>query len=49
MNGMNYSRFMNGLLKAGITLDRKILADIAVNDATAFTALADKAKGALAA
>ena len=40
---------MNGLLKAGITLDRKILADIAVNDATAFTALADKAKDALAA
>ena len=49
MNGMNYSRFMNGLLKAGITLDRKILADLAVNDATGFAALAEKAKGALAA
>lgn len=49
MNGMNYSRFMNGLLKAGITLDRKVLADIAVNDATGFAALAEKAKGALAA
>jgi len=49
MNGISYSRFMNGLLKAGITLDRKVLADIAVNDATGFTALAEKAKGALAA
>lgn len=49
MNGISYSRFMNGLLKAGITLDRKVLADIAVNDATGFAALAEKAKGALAA
>ncbi len=49
MNGVSYSRFMNGLLKAGITLDRKVLADIAVNDAAGFTALAEKAKGALAA
>ena len=49
MNGISYSRFMNGLLKAGITLDRKVLADIAVNDAAGFTALAEKAKGALAA
>ena len=48
-NGMSYSRFMNGLLKAGITLDRKVLADIAVHDATGFTALAEKAKSALAA
>ncbi|MCD9029385.1 50S ribosomal protein L20 [Luteimonas sp. BDR2-5] len=48
-NGISYSRFMNGLLKAGITLDRKVLADIAVHDAAGFTALADKAKGALAA
>ena len=48
-NGMSYSRFMNGLLKAGITLDRKVLADIAVHDATGFAALAEKAKGALAA
>ena len=49
INGMSYSRFMNGLLKAGITLDRKVLADIAVHDAQGFTALAEKAKGALAA
>ena len=49
INGMSYSRFINGLLKAGITLDRKVLADIAVHDATGFAALAEKAKGALAA
>ena len=48
-NGMSYSRFMNGLLKAGITLDRKVLADIAVHDAAGFTTLTEKAKGALAA
>ena len=48
-NGISYSRFMNGLLKAGITLDRKVLADIAVHDATGFAALVEKAKGALAA
>ncbi len=49
INGLSYSRFMNGLLKAGITLDRKVLADIAVHDAVGFAALAEKAKGALAA
>lgn len=49
INGLSYSRFMNGLNKAGITLDRKVLADIAVHDATGFAALAEKAKGALAA
>ncbi|ALJ27830.1 MULTISPECIES: 50S ribosomal protein L20 [Gammaproteobacteria] len=49
INGMSYSRFMNGLLKAGITLDRKVLADIAVHDAAGFAALAEKAKSALAA
>ena len=49
MYGLSYSRFMNGLLKAGITLDRKVLADIAVHDAAGFTALTEKAKGALAA
>ncbi|MGY1459204.1 MULTISPECIES: 50S ribosomal protein L20 [unclassified Luteimonas] len=49
INGLSYSRFMNGLMKAGITLDRKVLADIAVHDATGFAALAEKAKGALAA
>ena len=48
INGMSYSRFMNGLLKAGITLDRKVLADIAVHDAVGFAALAEKAKSALA-
>lgn len=46
-NGMVYSRFMNGLSKAGIALDRKILADIAVNDAKAFADLVAKAKAAL--
>ena len=49
INGISYSRFMNGLMKAGITLDRKVLADIAVHDAPGFAALAEKAKGALAA
>ena len=46
-NGMVYSRFMNGLSKAGISLDRKMLADIALNDAKAFANLVEKAKGAL--
>jgi large subunit ribosomal protein L20 len=46
---MNYSRFINGLSKAGIELDRKVLADIAVHDAAAFAQLAEKAKTALAA
>ena len=49
INCLSYSRFMNGLLKAGITLDRKVLAVIAVHDAQGFAALAEKAKGALAA
>ena len=49
INGLSYSRFMNGLLKANITLDRKVLADIAVHDAAGFAALAEKAKSALAA
>jgi len=49
INGLSYSRFMNGMLKAGITLDRKVLADIAVHDAVGFAALAEKAKTALAA
>ena len=49
INGISYSRFMNGLLKAGITLDRKVLADIAVHDAAGFAALSEKAKSALAA
>jgi large subunit ribosomal protein L20 len=48
MNDMSYSAFMNGLRKAGIEIDRKILADLAVRDETAFTALATAAKSALA-
>ncbi len=48
MNGMSYSRFINGLLKAGIELNRKVLADIAVNDAPGFALLVEKAKAALA-
>ena len=47
MNGLSYSKFMFGLSKAGINLNRKVLADIAVNDAAAFTALVEKAKAAL--
>ena len=46
MNGLSYSKFMHGLKVAGINLNRKVLADIAVNDAAAFTALAEKAKAA---
>lgn len=49
LNDMSYSVFMNGLSKAGIEVDRKILADLAVHDASAFTALAEKARAALAA
>ena len=47
INGMNYSTFMNGLKKAGITMNRKMLAELAVSDAAAFTALTEKAKAAL--
>jgi large subunit ribosomal protein L20 len=47
INGMSYSVFMNGLKKAGVQLDRKILADMAVNDAPSFAALTDVAKKAL--
>ncbi len=46
-NGMNYSTFMNGLKKAGVTLNRKMLSEIAINDAAGFTALTEKAKAAL--
>jgi large subunit ribosomal protein L20 len=49
MYGMSYSRFINGLLKAGIKLDRKALADIAVHDIAAFGKIAEQAKSALAA
>ncbi|HJB92483.1 MAG TPA: 50S ribosomal protein L20 [Candidatus Borkfalkia stercoripullorum] len=48
MNGLSYSKFMHGLKVAGINLNRKVLADIAVNDAAAFAALAEKAKAAIA-
>jgi len=49
LNGLSYSQFISGLKKAGIELDRKVLADIAVNDAAGFTALAQQAKDANAA
>lgn len=47
-NGLSYSRFINGLSKADIEIDRKVLADLAVYDKAAFTALAEKAKASLA-
>lgn len=47
-HGLSYSRFINGLKKAGIELDRKILADIAVHDDAAFAGLVEKARAALA-
>jgi large subunit ribosomal protein L20 len=49
LNGMSYSRLINGLKKASIEIDRRVLADIAVHDAQAFSALAEKAKASLAA
>ena len=48
INRLSYSKFMHGLKVAGINLNRKALADIAVNDAAAFAALAEKAKAAIA-
>ena len=47
LNGMNYSTFMNGVKKAGITLNRKMLSEIAINDPAGFTAIVEKAKAAL--
>lgn len=47
LHDLSYSRFMNGMKKAGIELDRKVLADIAVHDAAAFAQLASQAKEAL--
>ena len=47
MNGLSYSKFMYGLKTAGVEMNRKILADMAINDAAAFTALAEVAKNAL--
>lgn len=46
-NGMSYSRFIYGLTKAGIAMDRKVMADMAINDAAAFTKLVEAAKAAL--
>jgi len=48
-NGLSYSQFMFGLKKAGVEIDRKILADLAINDASGFRNLAEQAKAALAA
>jgi large subunit ribosomal protein L20 len=47
LNGMNYSTFINGLKKAGVMLNRKMLAELAVNDSQGFTTLVEKAKAAL--
>jgi large subunit ribosomal protein L20 len=47
LNGMSYNQFIHGLKVSGIELDRKILADLAVNDAAAFKSLAEQAKGAI--
>lgn len=47
MNGMNYSTLMNGLKKAEITLNRKMLSEIAINDPAGFTAIVEKAKAAI--
>ena len=47
LHGMSYSVFMNGLKKAAIEVDRKVLSDIAINDPAAFQALAEKARSAL--
>ena len=49
VNGMTYSRFISGLKKADISLDRRVLADLAVHDKPAFAAVVDQAKAALAA
>lgn len=49
LNGLSYSQLMNGLKKASVEVDRKILSDLAVFDSNAFTAIAEKAKQALAA
>ena len=48
MNGMNYSTFMNGLKRAGVSINRKMLSEMAINDKAAFTALTEMAKAQLA-
>ena len=47
MNGINYSTLMNGLKKAGVTLNRKMLSEIAISDPAGFTAIVEKSKAAL--
>jgi len=47
MNGLSYSKFMNGLKKSGIALNRKMLAEMAVNDAEAFAQLVEKVKAVI--
>ena len=47
LNGINYSQFMNGCKKAGITLNRKMLSEIAITDAAGFTAIVEKAKASV--
>ena len=47
-DGLTYSRFINGLAKSGVEVDRKVLADLAVHEPAAFSAIVDKAKAALA-
>ena len=47
--GLNYSKFISGLDKSGITVDRKVLSDLAIHEPAAFQAIAEKAKAALAA
>ena len=47
MNGINYSSFMNGVNKAGVNLNRKMLSEIAISDPAGFTAIVEKAKAAL--
>ncbi len=47
-HGLSYSQFIHGLNKAGVTVDRKVMADLAVQDSVAFSSLADTAKAALA-
>ena len=47
LNGINYSQFMNGVKKSGISLNRKMLSEIAINDPAGFTAIVEKAKAAI--
>jgi len=47
VHGLSYSQFINGLLKAGVTIDRKVLAELAVHDAAAFGVIAEQAKAQL--